>query len=406
MKRHYKFIDLFAGCGGLSEGFYKQGYKALLHLEINKYACKTLETRMRHYGYSEKEIEDAVMCDDITREGIISDMEKRIHDSVDVIIGGPPCQAFSTVGRAQSPDGMNSDPRNYLFENYLEILNHFKPKMFIFENVKGLLTARPKGVRIFDIIVGKMGKTYNIVSNPQMIPLNAADYGVPQMRERVIIIGVLKDLSYIDVNDIYNNIPKSHSDIDETLPNYVTVGEAILDLPKLNPGEGDNIQYVSQELKKNEYLKKIGNDSGVIYNHSARNHNDKDRERYRILSEHKNWQLKDLQKVRPDLVHHDPKHFGNRYTVQESDKPGKTIVAHLYKDGNLFIHPDPEQARTFTVREAARIQSFPDDFIFEGARTEQFKQVGNAVPPLMAETFAKILGKYLDVIEERENKKG
>ena len=406
MKRHYKFIDLFAGCGGLSEGFYKQGYKALLHLEINKYACKTLETRMRHYGYSEKEIEDAVMCDDITREGIISDMEKRIHDSVEVIIGGPPCQAFSTVGRAQSPDGMNSDPRNYLFENYLEILNHFKPKMFIFENVKGLLTARPKGVRIFDIIVGKMGKTYNIVSNPQMILLNAADYGVPQMRERVIIIGVRKDLSYIDVNDIYNNIPKSHSDIDETLPNYVTVGEAILDLPKLNSGEGDNIQYVSQELKKNEYLKKIGNDSGVIYNHSARNHNDKDRERYRILSEHKNWQLKDLQKVRPDLVHHDPKHFGNRYTVQESDKPGKTIVAHLYKDGNLFIHPDPEQARTFTVREAARIQSFPDDFIFEGARTEQFKQVGNAVPPLMAETFAKILGKYLDIIEERENKKG
>lgn len=406
MKRHYKFIDLFAGCGGLSEGFYKQGYKALLHLEINKYACKTLETRMRHYGYSEKEIEDAVMCDDITREGIISDMEKRIHDSVDVIIGGPPCQAFSTVGRAQSPDGMNSDPRNYLFENYLEILNHFKPKMFIFENVKGLLTARPKGVRIFDIIVGKMGKTYNIVSNPQMILLNAADYGVPQMRERVIIIGVRKDLSYIDVNDIYNNIPKSHSDIDETLPNYVTVGEAILDLPKLNPGEGDNIQYVSQELKKNEYLKKIGNDSGVIYNHSARNHNDKDRERYRILSEHKNWQLKDLQKVRPDLVHHDPKHFGNRYTVQESDKPGKTIVAHLYKDGNLFIHPDPEQARTFTVREAARIQSFPDDFIFEGARTEQFKQVGNAVPPLMAETFAKTLGKYLDIIEERKKKKG
>ena len=406
MKRQYKFIDLFAGCGGLSEGFYKQGYKALLHLEINKVACKTLETRMKHYEYSEKEIEDAVMCDDITREGIIEDMEKRIHDSVDVIIGGPPCQAFSTVGRAQSPDGMKSDPRNYLFENYLEILNHFKPKMFIFENVKGLLTARPKGVRIFDIIVEKMRKTYNIVSDPQMILLNAADYGVPQMRERVIIIGVRKDLSYINVNDIYKNIPKSHSDVDKTLPNYVTVGEAILDLPKLNPGEGDNIQYVSKTLKKNSYIKKIGNDSGIIYNHSARNHNDKDRERYRILSEHKNWQLKDLQKIRPDLVHHDPKHFGNRYTVQESDKPGKTIVAHLYKDGNLFIHPDSEQARTFTVREAARIQSFPDDFVFEGARTEQFKQVGNAVPPLMAETFAKTLGKYLDIIEEREKKKG
>jgi len=111
-----------------------------------------------------------------------------------------------------------------------------------------------------------------------------------------------------------------------------------------------------------------------------------------------------LQEVRPDLIHHDPKHFGNRYTVQESDKPGKTVVAHLYKDGNLFIHPDSKQARTFTVREAARIQSFPDDFVFEGSRTEQFKQVGNAVPPLMAETFAKTLGHYLDVIEEKESK--
>ncbi len=143
----------------------------------------------------------------------------------------------------------------------------------------------------------------------------------------------------------------------------------------------------------------------MVYNHVARNHNDLDRERYRILSEHKNWQLKDLQEVRPDLIHHDPKHFGNRYTVQESDKPGKTVVAHLYKDGNLFIHPDPKQARTFTVREAARIQSFSDDFVFEGSRTDQYKQVGNAVPPLMAEAFAEALGYYLDEIENKENKR-
>ena len=134
----------------------------------------------------------------------------------------------------------------------------------------------------------------------------------------------------------------------------------------------------------------------------ARNHNDKDRERYQILSEHKNWQLKDLQIVRPDLVHHNPKHFGNRYTVQEADKPGKTVVAHLYKDGNLFIHPDSEQARTFTVREDARIQSFPDDFVFEGSRTDQYKQVGNAVPPLMAEAFAETIGFFLDQIENRQ----
>lgn len=403
--KKYTFIDLFAGCGGLSEGFYKQGYKSLLHLEIDGAACKTLRTRMKHYGYSDEEIEDAVLCADITSDGIINEIDKRLHEDVDIIIGGPPCQAFSTVGRAQSPDSMNSDPRNYLFENYLQILNHIKPKMFIFENVKGILSAKPKGVKIFDIIVREMSKTYNIVSDPKTILLNAADYGVPQIRERVIIIGVRKDIDFIDVKDIYASIPKSHSDTDTSLPNYVTVGEAILDLPKLNPGEGENEQRVKPLKRKNDYLKKIANNSGIIYNHSARNHNDADKERYRILSENKNWQLKDLQVVRPDLVHHDPKHFGNRYTVQESDKPGKTVVAHLYKDGNLFIHPDPEQARTFTVREAARIQSFPDDFVFEGSRTDQFKQVGNAVPPLMAETFARTLGEFLELIDEKSKGK-
>lgn len=402
MIRNYKFIDLFAGCGGLSEGFYRKGYKALLHLEIDKAACRTLSTRMKYYGYSEHEIKESVMCDDITREGLISDMKKRIHESVDIIIGGPPCQAFSSVGRAQSPDGMSSDPRNYLFENYLQILNHFKPKMFIFENVKGILTAKPGGVKIFDIIIKKMSKTYNVVSDPKILLLNAADYGVPQIRERVIIIGIRKDIDYIKVEDVYKQIKKTNSNADDTLPNYVTVGEAILDLPKLKPGEGENIQKVTTATIKNDFLMKIGNDSGVIFNHVARNHNDKDRERYRILSAHKNWQLKDLQIVRPDLVHHNPKHFGNRYTVQEADKPGKTVVAHLYKDGNLFIHPDPEQARTFTVREAARIQSFPDDFIFEGSRTDQYKQVGNAVPPLMAEAFAETIGFFLDQIENRQ----
>jgi DNA (cytosine-5)-methyltransferase 1 len=403
-KREYRFIDLFAGCGGLSEGFYRDGYKALLHLEIDEAACKTLRTRMKHYGYSEDDIKEAVMCDDITRDGLLEDMDKRIHEPVDIIIGGPPCQAFSSVGRAQDPNGMSNDPRNYLFENYLQVLNHYKPKMFIFENVKGLLTARPKGVKIFDIIVREMSKTYNIVTDPKTLLLNAADYGVPQIRERVIIIGIRKDIDYLDIKDVYNSIPKTHSDTDENLPNYVTVGEAILDLPKLEPGEGENIQRVKPTNLTNAYLKKISNDSGIVYNHSARQHNEQDRERYRILSEHKNWQLKDLQKVRPDLIHHDPKHFGNRYTVQESDRPGKTVVAHLYKDGNLFIHPDSTQARTFTVREAARIQSFPDDFVFEGSRTDQFKQVGNAVPPLMAETFAKTIREYLDIIEEKETK--
>lgn len=396
--KEYKFIDLFAGCGGLSEGFYREGFKALLHLEIDAAACKTLSTRMKYYGYSEKEIEDAIMCDDITRDGLIGDMKNRIHEPVDIIIGGPPCQAFSSVGRAQSPDGMSNDPRNYLFEYYVQILNHFKPKMFMFENVKGLLTAKPKGVKIFDLMMKKMQKTYHIVSKPDVILLNAADYGVPQIRERVIIIGIRKDIP-MKPEEVYKRIQKTHFS-DGTGSAYVTVREAIGDLPKLQAGEGQEvIDYCVTE--SNEFLDKMKSKEGKLYNHVARRHNDKDRERYRILSAN-NWQLKDLQETRPDLIHHDPKHFGNRYTVQEYDKPGRTVVAHLYKDGNLFIHPDSEQARTFTVREAARIQSFPDDFIFEGSRTDQYKQVGNAVPPLMAEAVAKAMREVLREIDTND----
>lgn len=398
-KKEYTFVDLFAGCGGLSEGFYKQGYRALLHLEIDPAACKTLSTRMKYYGYSEKEIEDAVLCGDITSEDILAQIDERIYGKVDIIIGGPPCQAYSSVGRAQSPDGMSNDPRNYLFENYLLILNHLKPKMFIFENVKGILSAHPNGVKIFPKVISEMRKTYKVVDIPEVITLNAADYGVPQIRERVILVGVRNDITDIDPIDVYKQIKKTNSDLDETLPNYVTVRDAITDLPKLEPGQGEQIQRGIDYSKTNRFLEYVRNENDTIYNHEARKHNDTDRERYRILSEHQNWQLKDLQEVRPDLVHHDPKHFGNRYTVQEYDKPGRTVVAHLYKDGNLFIHPDYKQARTFTVREAARIQSFPDDFIFEGARTDQFKQVGNAVPPLMAEAFAKTIKEFLDKVD-------
>lgn len=400
MNSKYKFIDVFAGCGGLSEGFYKQGYRALLHIEINKAACETLRNRMKYYNYSDAEIENSVLCADITSKGIIDEIKKRVSESVDIIIGGPPCQAFSSEGRAQSSDSMSSDPRNYLFKNYLRILNSVMPKMFVFENVKGMLSAKPKGVKIFDVIVKEMSNNYNIISDPKTILLNAADYGVPQIRERVILIGVRKDIDYINVSDIYASIKKTNSDDDPDLPNYVTVGDAILDLPKLMQGEGSEVQKARKPRRMNPFLEKVISTDGKVYNHTARKHNKADVERYQILSKHKNWQLKDLQKVRPDLVHHDPKHFGNRYTVQERDKPGKTIVAHLYKDGNLFIHPDPKQARTFTVREAARIQSFPDDFVFWGSRTDQYKQVGNAVPPLMAEAIAKSLRVFLDMIDK------
>ena len=391
-KKEFTFIDLFAGCGGLSEGFYNQGFKALLHLEIDPIACETLKTRMRHYNYSEAEIGNSVLCDDITRKGVIEEMESRVTQDVDVIIGGPPCQAFSSVGRARDPNSMNNDPRNYLFENYVEVLDYFRPKMFVFENVKGILTAHPKGKRIFPLIIERMRKNYDVIDDSNVILLNAVDYGVPQNRERVIIVGVRKDLG-IDPHRVYALLKKKGRH--DCKP--FTVRDAIADLPKLLQGEGEEIS-VNERAEVNSYLELMNSSKkplDIVLNHRARKHNAKDQERYRILSSHEGWQLKDLQTVRPDLIHHDPKHFGNRYTVQAYDKPGRTVVAHLFKDGNLFIHPDPQQARTFTVREAARVQSFPDDFFFEGARTEQFKQVGNAVPPLFARAIAAAVKKTL-----------
>ena len=395
-KRAYTFIDLFAGCGGLSEGFYKENFKALLHLELDATACKTLSTRMKHYGYKASDIENAVVCDDITRPDIVKELSSRINEEVDVLVGGPPCQAFSTQGRAQDPNSMKDDPRNYLFENYLQVLNHFKPKFFVFENVRGILTAKPKGKRIFDEIISKMRKTYKVCDDSHIILLNAADYGVPQIRERVILIGVRKDLDF-EPEEIYKSVVKTNSNDEKAkLPPYVTIRDAIADLPFVLPSEGKEIWPNYETNVCNDFLSKVKPENfNSVFNHTARTQNARDRERYRILSEHQNWQLKDLQKVRPDLVNHDPKHFGNRYTVQEWDKPGKTICAHLYKDGNLFIHPDPNQERTFTVREAARVQSFPDDFFFEGSKTEQYRQVGNAVPPLMAQALAKAIKMFL-----------
>ena len=399
--RKYTFIDLFAGCGGLSEGFYKEGYKALAHLEIDKNACKTLATRMKHYNYSEEIIDKSILCEDITDKKIIKKLDEVINENVDIVIGGPPCQAFSSVGRAQDPDSMKNDPRNYLFENYLKVLNHFNPKIFIFENVKGILTAKPKGVRIFYKMIEEMRKTYKVSSDVDTILVNAVNYGVPQMRERVILVGIRNDID-LEPEDVYKLLKKTNYAPGEKangLKKYYTVKDAIYDLPRLLPGEGEEL-VDNYKTGRNAYLKLINDiPFNKVLNHVARNHNNQDIERYKLLSEN-NWQLKDLQKVRPDLVHHDPKHFGNRYTVQSYNKPGKTIVAHLYKDGNLFIHPDPSQGRTFTVREAARIQSFPDNFVFEGSRTEQYKQVGNAVPPLLAQAFAKAIKKVLNKLGE------
>ena len=399
-KKKYTFIDLFAGCGGLSEGFYRVGFKALAHVEINHWACETLRTRMRYYGYSN--IDKGVIEHDITADDIIDRIEQATSGtSPDIIIGGPPCQAYSTAGRVRDGKGMSQDPRNFLFESYVRILDHYRPKFFVFENVTGILSAKVNGKLIFPQVLKALGREYKLVDDPNILLHNTANYGVPQIRKRIIIMGVRKDIEDKDAIDLYKDVKKTNYDPDmpkemrKGLKRFVDVKEAIGDLPAVAPGQdGSTISF--NYPCDNEFLRRIGS-AGVhpLMDHIARNHNAKDRERFKVMIDN-NWSFGEMRKARPDLEHEHARVFDNSYVVQWWNLPSKTILAHIHKDGFQFIHPDGVQLRSFTVREAARIQSFPDDFVFEGSRGEKYKQIGNAVPVLFAEALAKSLKKNLD----------
>ncbi|MCD8288952.1 MAG: DNA cytosine methyltransferase [Prevotella sp.] len=399
MQEKYTFIDLFAGCGGLSEGFYRQGFEALAHVEINHWACETLRARMKYYGY--KGWENSVIEEDITKNDIIANIDTVVQGRpIDVIIGGPPCQAYSTAGRVRDSKGMASDPRNYLFERYVQILEYYRPKFFVFENVLGILSAKANGEAIFPKVTKALGQAYNIITDPGLLIHNTADYGVPQLRKRIIIIGVRKDIAYPTVYEVYNNIKPTHWNPETPIGNragrekFVDVRQAIGDLPSVKPGEDASTEKFNY-LCNNDFLRKIG-EKGVhpLMDHVARKHNDLDRERFRMMIQH-HWTFGQLRRKMPQYEHTHARLFDNSYVVQWWDQPSKTILAHIYKDGFQYIHPDILQARSFTVREAARIQSFPDDFVFMGNRSEKFKQIGNAVPPIFAEVIANVLKGYL-----------
>lgn len=399
----YTFIDLFAGCGGLSEGFYRQGFRALAHVEIDHDACETLRTRMRHYGY--QHADEEVIEHDITAEDIIDRLEVATHGRpVDVIIGGPPCQAYSTAGRVRDGEGMAKDPRNFLFESYVRILEHYMPKFFVFENVTGLLSARVNGAPIFPKVIHALGNHYKVLDDPEILVHNTANYGVPQIRKRVIIMGVRNDIDEKEAIDLYQAVKKTHYDPDMPenergqLLRFVDVRHALGDLPPVEPGQDASTEEFNYPCN-NAFLRSIGR-PGIhpLMDHICRNHNDVDRERFRVMIEN-HWGFGEMRRHRPDLEHEHARVFDNSYVVQWWDLPSKTILAHIHKDGFQFIHPDLAQARTFTVREAARIQSFPDDFVFAGSRGEKYKQIGNAVPVLFAEALAKSIKKNLKDLE-------
>lgn len=393
----FSFIDLFAGCGGLSEGFYKLGFKALAHVEIDKYCCETLRERMRYYGYTEPEIAKSVIHQDITNSDVLNQLHYAVNNrTVDLIIGGPPCQAYSSAGRARDFNGMKKDPRNFLFEHYVKILNEFLPKFFVFENVTGILTANVNNELIIDKVFAKLGENYKL-ANPSLLEFNTAEFGVPQVRRRIIILGVRKDLPY-SPDEVYASIKKTHYIYEpqtktSRLKRFVSVREAIGDLPIIPQGNKLKVMPFTYIID-NEFIKWVKADRNELYDHVCRTQNSKDTERFIEMARNK-WTFEELLKNRPDLQHEKQRVFGNSYVVQFWDAPSRTIIAHLCKDGNQFIHPDYNQGRSISVREAARLQSFPDDFRFYGAMTQQFKQIGNAVPPLFAYHIAKSLKKFL-----------
>ncbi len=451
-------IDLFAGCGGLSEGFKQAGFDIIAQVEMDRYACETLRTRQLYYRLKETgkgHLYHRYLREEIEREQILGRFENlgeyishrviqatfgndgtdKILDKIEssrkynrvskfhVLLGGPPCQPYSLVGRSRDPYRMENDERHFLYKYYLEILESLQPDFFVYENVPGLFTARAGGSDIFKKILQDFSSLHpqyeitpplqQIYSDPYSYILDSADFYVPQRRKRLILIGYRKSLEKENpyIKDIFARLQKMA--LKNRKKGYLTVDDAIGDLPPLIAGEGRDGWYgpYNSGSGLKSYQIKMRKDSPGILNHRARTHMKTDLERYRFFIEHhKNGNgaatLNDLRKERPDLV---PNHklenlnkFIDRFKVQWWDRPSSTITAHICKDGHYYIHPDIHQCRSFTVREAARCQSFPDNFKFEGPRTEQFKQVGNAVPPQMAKIIASFIISELRKIYEKK----
>ncbi|HEO6947002.1 TPA: DNA (cytosine-5-)-methyltransferase, partial [Streptococcus agalactiae] len=312
-------------------------------------------------------------------------------NGVDLIIGGPPCQAYSIAGRVRDENGMRNDYRNYLFEHYLSVVKRYKPKVFVFENVPGILSAKPNDKKIIEIIEEEFKKSGYVISNKILKygVIDASKYGVPQRRKRVILLGVRKDLD--SLNSIYDKIDDFYNVI---LPKYqqkeVTVGEAIDDLPKISP--------IWDEKKRTN--KKAYTYQEEINWHIPRYHNLRDMDIYKMLAEDietgekKYTNAAAITKIYEQKV--GSKSPIHRYHVLRKDEPSTTIIAHLYKDGNRFIHYDSSQARSITPREAARLQSFDDDFNFIGSQGSVYQMIGNAVPPKLALAIGKAVKEFLD----------
>lgn len=505
MNSKFKTIDLFAGPGGLAEGFSKlrhddgsRIFPIAISVEKEPSAFATLRLRafFRQFGEAPRQYYEYI-ADRITRDDLIAsypaEWDKAVHETemlelgtpeakaiIDerldqltadsnsefVVIGGPPCQAYSLVGRARNRGiagyEAEKDHRHFLYQEYIRILEKTHPAAFVMENVKGMLSAKVGGKSIIDQVLRDLRAAGGNDDSYTLLPLLEEDrgplsgnlirseaFGIPQCRHRVIILGLRKDIA--------SRLPLPGSDhllIPSSRP--VTVRDTIADMPELRSGlskGGDSderwraaairaadlaaaacekeghgkvarrLRAVANERRARDQVPSRSSsrvtslrDNGLgswladgrmigLPNHESRGHMESDLARYAFASafaevEGRSPKAAEFPKdLAPAHQNWNSGKFADRFRVQGWDRPSTTVTSHISKDGHYFIHPDPQQCRSLTVREAARLQTFPDNYFFEGNRTQQYVQVGNAVPPLLARQIAEVVAKLLGALD-------
>jgi DNA (cytosine-5)-methyltransferase 1 len=416
-------VDLFCGAGGLSTGLQWAGFEILWAIDADEEATETYRRNHPEVDCTTADITELSLPD--------------IDESVDLVAGGPPCPPFSVVGRSKlnslEDRDATTDTRTQLWERLLDAVEQYQPRAFLMENVQGMVSATNKaGDSVLEHICGQFRQLgYNVDHWVE----DAADFGVPQHRERLLILGMRGNMrpprleewrthrkpssdrerqarlvSYSEPDQAQKTLlsyGESASEKTDTLKPqsrdpWVTVAEAIADLPPLSPA-GDRAADPHPLAATNEYelpavteyqawaregtqIETESSEQEILHNHEARYHNLADLSIYSLLGAGTGWRIGDLQ---DELQPYRDDVFDDNYTKQRPDRPSSTVPAHLKKDGHMHIHP--HEARSFTVREAARLQSFPDKFVFSGSRTAAYNQVGNAVPPLLAEGIGRAI---------------
>lgn len=396
-------IDLFAGCGGLSEGFLSTpGFEGLAHVEWDQHALNVLRHRLQHHGAGpERTVHFDIQRLDDLFSGVREDEAYGNHPGldalvngrvVDLVIGGPPCQAYSLAGRIRDEHGMQDDYRNFLFESFVGVLERYRPRAFLFENVVGMLSAAPGGTPIVDRIRSAFDAAgYATAPSYRECVFDMSHYGVPQRRRRVILLGLDR-----------NSFPETQPVLDRF---YGCGGPGLVPrMPPLNAQEaiGHLPPLFPLSSADGRFGPRTSHAPGPTSdpNHQPRYHNQRDIETFRLLAQDLAdgtnaytttdaiRRLYTERTGRTASVH--------KYHVLRPNEPSNTIPAHLHKDGLRHIHWDPAQARSITVREAACLQGFPEDFEFPVSNGAAYKMIGNAVPP----SFARLLSEaMLDILQ-------